>query len=913
MVLQHGGSGASVWGFGTAGDTVKVTVDADSKAEPSNRATLTATVKDNGIWKVVLPAQPPTLAGSFSVSATSSSGEQAKLADVVFGDVWVCSGQSNMDHPLTSVINAAAEVEAANAVGAAVRLLKVKKIASADATVEDADLPGLETRWSYARNVTAANFSATCWLTGSMLQQHLGIVVGLVDSSWAGVGIPTLSSRASAALCGVDATRGCPGTSSAPEPQNATAVYNTMIAPLHATTIKGVLWWQGEASGPGCANEIVNSTKATYYCLWQALIADWRTRWHTQSGTPMNLPFGFVQLEPTANPSIRWDETAHRISTPNACLDNVFMAAALDFGDTVAGVHTRYKRPISARLALAARAVAYNETDVYYTGPIAHLATVSADNRTVTLKFVGVESGGIEVRSPAGFSVCGAKRQADCYKWSNDGLFVNATARPGAVPDEVVLDVPPGMNAVGGIGVVRYEWAALPCNWPELEKCAIYSNDLPAPPFMIGVGVASPLQPPPCIDVTPLSPSLLPSYRSASWRKPQRQRVPRRFVHPGAFLGVKQLAYVRSQAQVGGSVVNKTLQKMLSFTYMNGRNSTSMSRDWNGTISCGYFGSHDYGCRNESSDAVAVEIQAMLWAVTGDEKWATRAISIMNFYSKHLKEYANWGNGKLEAAWAACKWGRAAELLSATGAPWDPADVDAFKRLLLHVSVPMLYNGSCFNGNWELAMIEGMSSIAVFTENTTLWDHALSMWHDRVPAYFYMSTDGPHPKVVSRCERAFWYNQVTFNASVNGVCQETCRDFGHTSYGLASTFNVAETALLQGVDLYTENANRLQAALEFHTTFLNEGGYPPSGSAYKPSVHNVTNRFVCNGTQLHLSYAATYQVGLTGLQRLGRLAELPQTTRYVRDWVWNLSAGDSCPPFMYCFEALTHSAPAPTL
>jgi hypothetical protein len=204
-----------------------------------------------------------------------------------------------------------------------------------------------------------------------------------------------------------------------------------------------------------------------------------------------------------------------------------------------------------------------------------------------------------------------------------------------------------------------------------------------------------------------------------------------------------------------------------------------------------------------------------------------RAINILNFYGKRLQGYADWGNGKLEAAWAADKWARAAELLATTGAPWAAPDVDAFRQMLQRASVPMLYNGSCFNGNWELAMIEGLTSIAVFTNNATLFDHAIGMWRARVPAYFYVAADGPTPLCPADCKATGkpdgctqdWHGQVVFNSSVNGVCQETCRDFGHMSYGLASTFNVAETALLQGIDLYTPNADRLVAALEFHTSY----------------------------------------------------------------------------------------------
>jgi len=389
----------------------------------------------------------------------------------------------------------------------------------------------------------------------------------------------------------------------------------------------------------------------------------------------------------------------------------------------------------------------------------------------------------------------------------------------------------------------------------------------------------------------------------------------RHFAHPGVLLGARQLAFVQAQAAAGVPPFNDTLGKALADTWVNGRNASSMSPGWNGTISCGYYDSRDYGCRNESGDATAVLVQAMLWAVTRDPRWATRAIGILNFYGQRLRQYAPWGNGLLEAAWAADKWARAAEILATTGAPWAPADVAAFRAMLQAASVPVLYGGSCFNGNWELAMIEGLSSIAVFTENVTLWDHAMDMWRARLPAYFYMASDGPRPAQVRDC-RPYWYNQVVFNASVDGVSQETCRDFGHLSYGLASTFNVAETALLQGVDLYTPHAARLRAALEFHTALLNAGGYP--ANPYRPPLRNVSSPLVCNGTTLRLSYAATYQVGLTGMQRLlgsglagGVAAAVPQTTKYVQDWVWNLAKNDACSEFMYCFEALTHGAAAP--
>lgn len=102
-----------------------------------------------------------------------------------------------------------------------------------------------------------------------------------------------------------------------------------------------------------------------------------------------------------------------------------------------------------------------------------------------------------------------------------------------------------------------------------------------------------------------------------------------------------------------------------------------------------------------------------------------------------------------------------------------------------------------------------MMGIGVFAENRTVFDHAVEMWKARVPAYYYLSSaDGEgQPAELAECPRLGlkgdgWNGQTVFNSKVDGVSAETCRDFGHTQFAVASTFNAAETARIQGVDLY---------------------------------------------------------------------------------------------------------------
>jgi hypothetical protein len=121
-------------------------------------------------------------------------------------------------------------------------------------------------------------------------------------------------------------------------------------------------------------------------------------------------------------------------------------------------------------------------------------------------------------------------------------------------------------------------------------------------------------------------------------------------------------------------------------------------------------------------------------------------------------------------------------------------------------------------------MIDAMMSMAVFMDDDTLFSRALSRWRTRVPAYFYLTTDGPLPvpppeggKNTESSLISYWYNQKTF---VDGVCQETCRDFGHLTGGLAAAIYAAETALHQGINLYEEETKRLTAGMEFHAKYV---------------------------------------------------------------------------------------------
>ena len=178
-------------------------------------------------------------------------------------------------------------------------------------------------------------------------------------------------------------------------------------------------------------------------------------------------------------PIIRWAQTANMGYVPNSVLKKVFMAVATDLGDPTSpygSVHIRDKQDVGARLAMAANAVAYNKPNIYYTGPIASKAAVSvtdSDKVQINVTFQ-MTSGAIEIRSNSGFEIgCVSPKDSQWLEGSidstaSDSVLIWFTSCPTSYT----------------MKQLRYDWRQDPC---VFKKCAVYSNELPAPPFVIDI------------------------------------------------------------------------------------------------------------------------------------------------------------------------------------------------------------------------------------------------------------------------------------------------------------------------------------------------------------------------------------------------------------------------------------------
>lgn len=463
MVIQRDRP-VHVWGLATPGETVSATFRG---ASASTQAT--------SIGRFSLRLPPGAVGGPFDLIVKGTN--TITLRDVLVGDVWIASGQSNMEFKVREGLDALNEMASANYPN--IRLFHVEHNVAThpldDVTAEP---------WARVSPKSVANFSAVAYFFGRDLGEKLHIPIGLIESNWGGTPGEAWTSlnalSADAALMPVFAEwskmndtaidtairreqelaawqktvddskaagRTPPGRPWAPNERDCwspAGLYNAMIAPLTPFPIRGAIWYQGESnSDPGRV--------VLYARLFQAMIQDWRHAWGE------DFPFFFVQLANyTTGPNSRWPEL-REAQRQTLALRNTGMATAIDVGDP-GNIHPINKQVVGERLALAARAVAYGE-NIEYSGPVFRQAVVEGTSLRLYFDHLGTgltaRVGGLK-----GFEIAGA-----------DGRFVPAAARLDG--DTVVLSSPD----IAQPARARYAWKDNPYT-------SLYNKEgLPAPPF----------------------------------------------------------------------------------------------------------------------------------------------------------------------------------------------------------------------------------------------------------------------------------------------------------------------------------------------------------------------------------------------------------------------------------------------
>ncbi|XP_067275157.1 sialate O-acetylesterase [Pseudorasbora parva] len=485
MVLQKAPAKAVVWGFGQTGAKVVVSLSGSHKVSTHFTPVI------NGIWYTTL--NPVEAGGPYNLTVSQkTTNSSITLTDVLFGDIWLCTGQSNMAFTVGQLINATEEL----AMASEFPNVRIFQAALEKSDEELIDLAGVEVPWSRPTaellgGKNFGHFSAVCWLFGRYLYETLNYPIGLVETCWGGTPVEAWSSPRALHNCGLKSSM--TSVPYSPPPMQSyllgnisakwmsSVLWNAMIHPLLNMTITGAIWYQGEANA--------NYNRDKYNCSFPAMIDDWRMAFHEGSDcqTALDFPFGFVQLSTYLKNNhhdgfreIRWHQTADYGFAPNPRMKNTFMAAAIDLPDEKSPwgwIHPEDKQDVAFRLVLGARAVAYGEKNVSFQGPFPTQAILNQSS--ISIVFNQDINATLDKNDGRFFEIC-CSEDKQCEsddKWGpafiiNQGL------------NDVLVSTPVCPSA--SIAAVRYLWTDWPC---KFKACPIYSSNglLPAPPFILDI------------------------------------------------------------------------------------------------------------------------------------------------------------------------------------------------------------------------------------------------------------------------------------------------------------------------------------------------------------------------------------------------------------------------------------------
>jgi sialate O-acetylesterase len=481
MVLQRD-MPLPVWGWAAPGEEVTVSIAGQK---------VSAKADSQGRWQVKLA---PLAASAKPLEMTVAGKNTITLTNILVGEIWVCSGQSNMGMSVSQVQDA--EKELAGADQPMIRLFESPKVVLPRPA---SDVYG---RWQACTPTTVKGFTAAGYFFGLDLQKKLNVPVGLINTSWGGTRIepwtpaeafaeiPALKSIAEqVASQNEEQTKGlsplvpaveawakaareaqAKGQPVPPLPalppsrlsQNSqpTTLYNGMVAALVPFAIRGAIWYQGES----------NITEGMlYYEKMKALIAGWRKAWGQG-----DFPFYYVQLapyrygnEPLKLPEL-WEAQVAALSIPNTG-----MAVTNDIG-TVGDIHPKNKQDVGKRLALIALAKTYGQMGVVYSGPLHKSMKIEGDKIRISFDHIGTGLASRDGQPLSWFEIAGPDGKFVKADAKIDGLTVVVTgegvAQPVAVRFAWSQVAQPNLMNKEGLPAAAFRAGQVPTSQPAPPK-----------------------------------------------------------------------------------------------------------------------------------------------------------------------------------------------------------------------------------------------------------------------------------------------------------------------------------------------------------------------------------------------------------------------------------------------------------
>lgn len=384
MVLQQKGE-AKIWGWCDPGEKIKITTGWDT-------ATYNTAGSSGAKWNLII--KTPVAGGPYTL--TIEGHNKIILEDILIGEVWDCSGQSNMEMNYSwGIKQYTADVE--NATNKSIRFFHIPRLT--------AEYPQEDTKgqWVVCNPEDMKQFSLAGYFFGQKLQEVLSVPVGLIEASWGGTPAEAWTPK--------DSIEGNPVlkeaanrlTPSAGWPVNPAATYNAMIYPITGFTIAGVIWYQGEAN-VGTAN--------TYELLFSTMISSWRKAWQK------DFPFYFVQIAPFAgygnNISGALLQEAQNKTT---ALPKTGVIVINDLVTDVKDIHPKDKKDVGIRLANYALAEVYGKKEVAYKNPV--YKSMKIEKEKIRIYFEDADNGLVTKNgTPAEFYIAGDNK-----------IFMPATAK----------------------------------------------------------------------------------------------------------------------------------------------------------------------------------------------------------------------------------------------------------------------------------------------------------------------------------------------------------------------------------------------------------------------------------------------------------------------------------------------------
>lgn len=388
LILQQQ-TEASLWGWAKPGTNVSIITSWNKKSY---------NIKTNDTGKWMLKVSTPVAGGPYTI--TISDGEPVTIKNILIGEVWFCSGQSNMEMPMKGYRDQPIKGSNDAIFTSANDQIRVYTVPRAvEKFLKDTTKTSF---WKNAGPENTANFSATAYFFGRLLQQQLKVPVGLINDSYGGSTVEAFMS--------IDALKAFPEIKvhTATDTfrlnnRNATTLYNGMIHPIAGYTIRGCLWYQGESNV---------DRPDQYEKLFPAMVAQWRNEWGQG-----NFPFYFAQIAPYASPQYAGPNRTEKLNSAYLrdaqrkaalAIPNSGMIVLMDSGEE-SNIHPADKETVGKRFAYLALADSYHWKGFAFQSPAYDSLLINGS--TATIKFKNAANGLTSYGKPlTQFEIAGADK-----------------------------------------------------------------------------------------------------------------------------------------------------------------------------------------------------------------------------------------------------------------------------------------------------------------------------------------------------------------------------------------------------------------------------------------------------------------------------------------------------------------------